>query len=74
MRPHQDSLRRLLPLRRPDAEAMRQGGDLGNGEDGGSLLSMLRRTRVNCVKDEEKCDSESQQALIEQAGLRSQLT
>lgn len=56
VRPHQDGLRRVLPLSGADAEAMRPRGDLGDGEDGGGLFSLLRRTGV---EDEENCESES---------------
>lgn len=33
------------------------------------MYSLLRRARDNCVEDEEERDSESQQALILQAGV-----
>lgn len=69
MRPHQDGLRRVLLLSRANAETLRQRGDLGDGEDGGRMYSLLRRARDNCVEDEEERDSESQQALILQAGV-----
>ncbi|OTA35896.1 hypothetical protein BTJ68_04159 [Hortaea werneckii EXF-2000] len=69
MRPHQDGLRRILLLSRPDAETLRQRGDLGDGEDGGRVYSLLRRARAGGSKDEEKCNAKSQQALILQAGV-----
>jgi hypothetical protein len=47
VRPHQDGLRRLLPVRRSRAAALRRRRNLGNGQDGDGLhgLRLLRQWR-----------------------------
>lgn len=52
MRPHQNSLRGLLPQRGSSPETLRERRHLGDGEDGDGLSALLR-ARAGTLEDEE---------------------